>query len=91
MTVGGFIDLADDWDKSSSAASWCVNIGCKFFSDGVNDVDLSIRPNILSLASQRIPNRVITSYSILYWFALEVCIIILCLQLLVIYKLFVSY
>lgn len=58
--------------QCSSAIGFCIRIGNKFFCDGLADVDNIILPLLRSKAKAGISPRVLSSYSILLWFAQQV-------------------
>lgn len=65
-------------ENSSSVVGFCVSLGEKFFSEGIEEIDQSILPNLVAKAGSGVVSRVIPSYAILYWFCLMVCIIHIC-------------
>lgn len=77
MTLTEYMELTEQWESCSSCVGFCVSLGEEFFSSGVKEVDTEIMPNISSQAGPNVIPRVLPSYSILYWFARQVCYVIL--------------
>ena len=60
------------WQACGSCAGFCISHGNKFFSEGIEEVDNDILPCMAASASEDISPRVIPSYVVLFWFALQV-------------------
>lgn len=78
MTIAEYMQLVELWTACSTCIGFCISLGKRFFNEGVEEVDSNILPSIASSASEEISPRVIPSYAILFWFALQVsCSLIL--------------
>ena len=71
-TLGQYRELGKLWEVCSSCAGFCISLGNSFFSEGIEEVDNDILPRMTASASEDISPRVIPSYAILFWFALQV-------------------
>ena len=71
MSLGDYMKISDTMSEISSSAGFCVSLGKKFFSEGVHNIDEEIVP-LLSESSYGIHPRLVPSYSMLYWFTLQV-------------------
>ena len=69
--------LVELWEKCSSCAGFCIELGERFFNDGVTEVDGTLIPLLKSKADISVSPRVIPSYAYLLWFAQQVCINVL--------------
>lgn len=72
LNLSAYAELAELWEACSPCAGFCVALGEKFFSSGYREVDTNILPALEAKASSGVLPRVLPSYSILYWFSLEV-------------------
>ena len=72
LNLTGYMELAELWEACSPCASYCVSVGEIFFSSGYQEVDSNILPTLEEKATEHVLPRVLPSYSILYWFSLEV-------------------
>ena len=72
MTTMEHIHLVELWEKCSPCAGFCIELGERFFIEGVAEVDATLIPMLQSKADKGISPRVIPSYAILYWFAQQV-------------------
>jgi len=72
VTVSQCIRLVELWEKCSSYAGFCIELGEKFFHEGITEVDDTIIPLLQSKADRSISPRVIPPYAILLWFAQQV-------------------
>ena len=73
LNLSGYMELAEKWEACSPCAGFCVAAGEKFFSSGYREVDTKVLPALEAKASSGVIPRVLPSYSILYWFSLQVC------------------
>ena len=72
-TISQYMRLVQLWKACSTCVGFCIGLGDAFFSDGgVNHVDNTILPTIISHAAEGISPRVLPSYAILLWFAQQV-------------------
>ena len=69
-------ELAELWEGCTSCAGFAVSLGKRFFSSGIQEVDTEILPKLSSAAAVGVIPRVLPSYSILYWFSKQVCVIL---------------
>ena len=88
FSLSNYIELAELWENCSSCVGFCVSLGETFFSTGIKEIDDTIRPLFSELAAPEVLPRVIPSYAILYWFSLQVYIVIYSTYQLVTYSLF---
>jgi len=72
LGLSEFVDLAEMWEGCNSCVGFCVSLGHKFFSSGIKEVDQTVLPHLSALAGSDVIPRVLPSYSILYWFSLQV-------------------
>ena len=72
-TLAEYMELSDLWESCSPCVGFCVSLGDKFFSTGVQEVDAVIQPHLSSMVGRAVVPRVLPAYSILYWFTLQVC------------------
>ncbi len=68
------MQLVHLWKEAGSCAAFCISLGHLFFTEGVKQVDSDIQPLLSKIIQHHstLSPRVLPSYSILYWFALEV-------------------
>ena len=72
VTVSQHIRLVELWEKCSSCAGFCIELGERFFHEAITEVNDTIIPLLQSKADRSISPRVIPSYAILLWFAQQV-------------------
>ena len=69
MTLTNYMKLVHHLPFCSSSIGFCIELGDRFFTEGTSEVDKHIMPLLQSKASGHISPRVMTSYSMLLWFA----------------------
>lgn len=72
MPISQYMELVKLWKACSSCAGFCIYLGKFFFDHGVKIVDEVILPEFTASAPEGISPRVVPSYAMLYWFALQV-------------------
>lgn len=73
LSLTEYMELAELWDGCCPCAGFCVSLGEKFFTSGVQEVDKEILPKLSAKAAAGVVPRVLPSYSILFWFSHQVC------------------
>ncbi len=71
--VSQYMELIKMWTACNRCAGFCISLGKLFFSEGAERVDSEILPEFSAKAAKGISPRVLPSYAILFWFALQVC------------------
>ena len=71
MHLSDYMELVQLWTGCSPCVGFCISLGSTFFTEGVKEVDNDIIPELTAHASS-VLQRVISTYSILYWFATKV-------------------
>lgn len=66
-----YMNLVDIWKKADPCASFCIRLGCMFFTEGITLVDDEITP--LLLDSPRIFQRTLFYISLLPRYRTTVC------------------
>ena len=66
------MELVELQEGSSTCLGYCVSLGQRFFTSGIKEVDTTILPHITAVAGPSVIPRVLPSYSLLYWFAIQV-------------------
>lgn len=68
------MELVELWTACNCCAGFCVilSLGNRFFSQGLEQVDSEILPEFTTSAAEGISPRVLSSYAILFWCALQV-------------------
>ena len=74
MTLRQHMNLVEKQESCSSCVGFCVALGKRFFSDGIDEVDESLVPLIEERVGNQVLPRVLPNYAILLWFALQVWI-----------------
>ena len=75
MAVSRYMELVTLWEACSTCAGFCISLGKKFFTQGVQEIDSDICPAIAAAISQDISPRVIPSYATLLWFGMQVSLL----------------
>lgn len=73
MLLSEYMELSDLMQTCSSCSGFCISLGRKFFEEGIKEVDTRITPELSAALEDGVSPRVLPSYSILFWFALQVC------------------
>lgn len=73
LSLTEYMELAELWDGCCPCAGFCVSLGEKFFSSGVQEIDKEVLPKLSAKAAAGVVPRVLPSYSILFWFSHQVC------------------
>ncbi len=76
LSLSKYMEVVRMWDECSSCIGFCVSLGNTFISTGRKEVDDHILPALSEQAESNVSPRVLPSYAILYWFTLQVCIIL---------------
>lgn len=71
LKLSQYMELVLLWKDCGKCAGFCVSLGKKFLSEGVNEVDENTVPAFAKVAVNISP-RVILSYAILHWFTVQV-------------------
>jgi len=79
FTLSDYMEIVELWESCSSCAGFCVSLGQKFFSKGIEEIDSAIMP-MLATKSEEIISRVIPSYAILFWYCKEVGKLLHCIN-----------
>ena len=72
FTLNDYMELVELWESCGSCIGFCVSLGEKFFSAGIQEIDDDILPRISGQAGPGVVSRVLPSYSILYWYSTQV-------------------